>query len=178
MKLFEIFEDKDTLELPDIKVGDEVKIGKWKNRKATVKGFKKDKKDNHPVLKTTKGDTKLFKPRITKIEEVKYDMTYDDLVRNFIHLWSTGDPWGDTVGTLFDVAIELYKRREGPPDEWDFQPGAAIEHYGSGPPKNFRRDPNEEGNEELRHADTETLERFGEMLREIETKLKAEGKDY
>lgn len=71
MKITEILEDKDTLELPDIKVGDEVKIGKWKNRKATVKGFKKDKKDNHPVLKTTKGDTKLFKPRISKIEEYK-----------------------------------------------------------------------------------------------------------
>ena len=69
MKIIEIIEDKDTLELPNIEVGDEVKIGKWKNRKATVKGFKKDKKDNHPVLKTTKGDTKLFKPRITKIEE-------------------------------------------------------------------------------------------------------------
>ena len=68
MKITEILEDKDTLELPDIKVGDEVKIGKWKNRKATVKGFKKDKKDNHPILKTTKGDTKLFKPRISKIE--------------------------------------------------------------------------------------------------------------
>jgi len=60
--------EQDTLELPDINVGDEVKIGRWKNRKATVKGFKKDKKDNHPVLKTTKGDTKLFKPRISKIE--------------------------------------------------------------------------------------------------------------
>ena len=70
MKIIEIVEDKDTLELPDINIGDEVKIGKWKNRKATVKGFKKDKKDNHPILKTTKGDTKLFKPRISKLEEL------------------------------------------------------------------------------------------------------------
>ena len=61
-------EGEQILKLPDIKVGDEVKIGRWKNRKATVKGFKKDKKDNHPILKTTKGDTKLFKPRINKIE--------------------------------------------------------------------------------------------------------------
>lgn len=62
-----IIEDKDTLELPDIKVGDEVKIGRFKNRKATVKGFKKDK-HNHPVLKTTKGDSQLFKPRISKLQ--------------------------------------------------------------------------------------------------------------
>lgn len=73
MKIFELFEDKDTLELPDIKVGDEVKIGRFKNRKAIVKGFKKDKKDNHPILKTTKGDTKLFKPRISKLEEETID---------------------------------------------------------------------------------------------------------
>jgi len=53
---------------PEIEVGDEVKVGKFKNRKATVKGFDTDK-DNQPVLKTTKGDHKLFKPRISKLEK-------------------------------------------------------------------------------------------------------------
>ena len=60
-------EDETTLNPPSISVGDEVKVGKWKNRKAEVKGFTKD--DNgQPVLKTTKGDQKLYKPRVSKLE--------------------------------------------------------------------------------------------------------------
>jgi hypothetical protein len=41
-------------------------VGKFKNRKATVTGFATDE-NNQPVLKTTKGDQKLFKPRIVKL---------------------------------------------------------------------------------------------------------------
>ena len=41
------------LELPDINVGDEVLVGKFKNRKAEVKGFSKDDK-NQPVLRLLK----------------------------------------------------------------------------------------------------------------------------
>lgn len=66
MRAYELEEDKDTLDLPDINVGDEIKVGRFKNRKATIKGFKKDK-HNHPILKTTKGDQQLFKPRISKL---------------------------------------------------------------------------------------------------------------
>lgn len=53
---------------PRIDVGDEVKVGKFKNRKAEVQGFSKDD-HNQPVLKTNKGDQKLFKPRISKLEK-------------------------------------------------------------------------------------------------------------
>ena len=60
-------ESAEKLKLPDMVVGDEIKVGKFKNRKAEIKGFKKDDK-NHPILKTTKGDQKLFKPRISKLE--------------------------------------------------------------------------------------------------------------
>jgi len=67
MRLDDLFEE-DELVLPNIEVGDEVKVGKFKNRKAIVKGFTKDD-HNQPVLKTTKGDQKLFKPRISKLEE-------------------------------------------------------------------------------------------------------------
>ena len=56
----------DTLTLPKIKVGDEVKVGKFKNRKAEVTGFDKDE-NNHPLLKTTKGNQQVFKPRISKL---------------------------------------------------------------------------------------------------------------
>ena len=61
-----VVEAEDTLTLPKISVGDEVMVGKFKNRKAEVKGFSKDD-HNQPVLKTTKGDQKLFKPRISKL---------------------------------------------------------------------------------------------------------------
>lgn len=54
------------LELPDIETGDTVLVGKFKNRKATIKSFTKDG-NNQPVLKTDKGDQKLFKPRIVKL---------------------------------------------------------------------------------------------------------------
>jgi|TARA_B110000444_G_scaffold230476_1_gene237728 hypothetical protein len=57
---------KDILQLPNIEIGDEILVGKFKNRKATVTGFAVDD-NNQPVLKTTKGDQKLFKPRIVKL---------------------------------------------------------------------------------------------------------------
>jgi len=60
------FTEAESYQPPEINVGDEVKVGKFKNRKADVTGFKTDK-NNHPVLKTTKGDQQLFKPRISKL---------------------------------------------------------------------------------------------------------------
>lgn len=71
MRAYEFLaEDNNTLKLPDMNVGDEVKVGRFKNRKAVIKGFKKDD-HGQPVLKTTKGDQKLFKPRISKLEPEK-----------------------------------------------------------------------------------------------------------
>jgi len=66
MRLNELTEGE-TLNPPSISVGDEVKVGKFKNSKAEVKGFKKDD-HGQPVLKTTKGDQKLYKPRVSKLE--------------------------------------------------------------------------------------------------------------
>lgn len=63
MKINEI---ESPLKPPEIEVGDTILVGKFKNRKAEVKGFKTDK-NNHPVLKTDKGDQPLYKPRITKL---------------------------------------------------------------------------------------------------------------
>ncbi len=54
------------LDLPTIEPGDTVLVGKFKNRKAEVKGLTHDDK-GQPVLKTTKGDQKLFKPRLAKL---------------------------------------------------------------------------------------------------------------
>ena len=69
MKLNEL-KDVESYQPPKIEVGDEIKVGRFKNRKATVKSITKDK-NNQPVLKTNKGEHKLFKPRITKLEDEK-----------------------------------------------------------------------------------------------------------
>lgn len=61
-----LHEAEKSLTPPTINVGDEVRVGKYKNKRAEVKGFAKDE-NNQPVLKTNKGDQKLFKPRIAKL---------------------------------------------------------------------------------------------------------------
>src|SRR5690348_3745913 len=58
--------EADSLDLPKLEVGDTLLVGKFKNRKAEITGFDTD--DNgQPVAKTTKGDQKIFKPRIAKL---------------------------------------------------------------------------------------------------------------
>jgi hypothetical protein len=49
-----------------IEIGDTILIGKWKNRKALVKGFGVDEL-NQPIILTNKGEVKMFKFRIPKI---------------------------------------------------------------------------------------------------------------
>lgn len=65
MLIIDLIENK-KITLPTIEVGDSILIGKFKNRKAEIKDFSKDE-NNQPVLKTNKGDQKLFKPRIVKL---------------------------------------------------------------------------------------------------------------
>ena len=65
MRYRDLFETE-KLVPPTIEVGDDILVGKFKNRKAKVKGFKTDD-HNQPVLKTNKGDQKLFKPRVVKL---------------------------------------------------------------------------------------------------------------
>lgn len=54
--------------IPTLKVGDLIFIGKWKNRKAIIKGFSKDK-NNQPIVNTDLGDVSVFKFRIQKLME-------------------------------------------------------------------------------------------------------------
>jgi hypothetical protein len=58
--------ESESYQPPTINKGDKLLVGKFKNSKAEVKGFSKDD-NNQPVLKTTKGDQKLFKPRLVKL---------------------------------------------------------------------------------------------------------------
>jgi len=64
MRLLEITDNK--LKLPDLEVGDILMVGKFKNRKATIKGFTTDK-HGQPVAKTDKGDQAIFKGRVKKL---------------------------------------------------------------------------------------------------------------
>ncbi len=41
-------------------------VGKFKNRTATIKGFKKDK-HGQPIAITDKGDQQIFKGRVKKL---------------------------------------------------------------------------------------------------------------
>ena len=66
MRYYEFAENTKTLNLPKIETGDEIFVGKFKNRKAVIKGFTTDE-HNQPVLKTNKGNQKLFKPRLVKL---------------------------------------------------------------------------------------------------------------
>lgn len=63
-----VVENETTLTPPEIEIGDLLLIGKFKNRKAKVTGFTQDD-HKQPVLKTTKGNTALFKPRIAKLDK-------------------------------------------------------------------------------------------------------------
>lgn len=62
MKLYKpLFETQD-----DIKINDEILMGKFKNKLAIVKGFETDDK-GQPVIFTDKGKTNLYKVRIKKL---------------------------------------------------------------------------------------------------------------
>lgn len=119
-------------------------------------------------------------------QDSKYNITFDDLYRNFIHLWNTGDEWGDVMSALFAVAIEIDRRGEGPPDDWDFNPGAGIKSYEDETDQDKydqavrqQQGTDEDSQyEELKHADTPSLEKFGEMLIRLRDKLDAKGKSY
>lgn len=54
------------ISLPDLNVGDILLVGKFKNRTAEIKSFKTDE-NGQPVAVTTKGEQKIFKPRIKKL---------------------------------------------------------------------------------------------------------------
>lgn len=55
-----------SLILPELKVGDMVCVGKFKNRKATIEGFGTDK-NNQPTVLTDKGEHAVFKFRLQKL---------------------------------------------------------------------------------------------------------------
>lgn len=62
--------DKDTVQLGtlELNTGDVILTGRFKNKKATIKGFAVDE-NNQPVVKTNKGTVKLLTFRIPELME-------------------------------------------------------------------------------------------------------------
>ena len=54
------------MKLPELKIGDIALVGKFKNRKATIEGFGKDK-NGQPTIKTDLGVFPVFKIRLQKL---------------------------------------------------------------------------------------------------------------
>jgi len=52
--------------IPELKVGDIILVGKWKNRRATIKSFSKDS-NNQPTVHTDKGEFPIFHFRVEKL---------------------------------------------------------------------------------------------------------------
>ena len=67
--------DEAKLDLPDLETGDELMVGKFKNRKATIKDFTKDK-NNQPIAVTDKGDQQIFKGRVKKLMPTEEGITW------------------------------------------------------------------------------------------------------
>lgn len=80
MRIFELFPEiyempleelaKEIFNPPAIEVGDDVLTGRFLNKKSKITGFSTDK-NGQPVIKTTKGSSKLFKPRFPKLMGTK-----------------------------------------------------------------------------------------------------------
>ena len=75
--LLDAIDQSPKLELPDIVVGSTVRLGKFKNRLATILGFAADK-HGQPVLITNKGPVSLFKPRLTSLMPTEPDQPLHD----------------------------------------------------------------------------------------------------
>jgi hypothetical protein len=66
MLLIELFENTDSIQLPKLEKGETILGGRFKNKKMTIKSFRKDAK-GQPEAVTDKGTIKLLKPRVPKL---------------------------------------------------------------------------------------------------------------
>jgi len=110
MKLLQLLKE---LELPDLEDGDELMVGKFKNRKATIKGFTKDK-HNQPIAKTDKGDQQIFKGRVKKLMD---EAMFEALQPN--------------KAILDKMKPRPMHEDESMPDDWDemFEKSPALEPF-------------------------------------------------
>ena len=83
-------------------------------------------------------------------------------------LASSGDSFGDCMGWLFPIAIELDVRGDIVPDSWRYRAGALGSHH----------EPDCYVAEVLQDYDSETLTKFGNVLSRYQSKLHAAGLTY
>ena len=115
---------EEKISLPDLETDDEMMVGKFKNRKATITGFKKDK-NNQPIAKTDKGDQQIFKGRIKKLmpDEKLDEVNRDDMGHEVDDIGTSYGLWGEPddlewVGKIGKYPVALnnirgqYNRRE------------------------------------------------------------------
>jgi len=86
-------------ESEDIKVGDTILTGRFKNSPAVVKGFGTDK-NNQPTVKTTKGEISLYKFRIQKLMKAK-DESVTESQDTKSDLQAISDKWRSKGVDLF-----------------------------------------------------------------------------
>lgn len=86
-KEFNENENKGTYQPPELSVGDALRVGKFKNVKAEIQGFSKDK-NNQPTVKTDKGTQQLFKPRISKLMPDQVKEGANKFTDEIINEWS------------------------------------------------------------------------------------------
>lgn len=91
-------------------------------------------------------------------------------LKSFYRMCRDGDEWGDCMGALFSVAEEMYYREIGPPDDWQYNPGAGC----SGDPRRL----DSLWHPELENVTDEALCNFGALLMRYRGMLKHAGKDY
>jgi len=109
-------EKEDSLQLPKLNVGDELMVGKFKNRKATIKGFDTEKKTGQPIAKTDKGPQQIFKGRVKKLMPEDLD---ESLEKAYSYEWNTQDAsdwFGDfktQSGKKVAVSISIYEYASG-----------------------------------------------------------------
>lgn len=120
-----------------------------------------------------------------------FDVSYDDLSRKFVHLVKTSDELEITMGVIFAIAKELYKRGKGPKVLYSKKPLSRDndrkmsdqEKYDQAVKRQQGKDKSTDRDAltdymDLEHVNTPTLEKFGVFLLDLRSKLEAEGKDY
>ena len=105
------------VKLPSIETGDTILIGKFKNRKAEVKGLTTDS-NNQPVIKTNKGDVNAFKFRVAKLMPGADKKATDEAVMftysEFLEEQESASLYVfDIDETLFKTAAKIHVVRDG-----------------------------------------------------------------
>ena len=94
---------------------------------------------------------------------------YAYLREEYLLTHDSGDKFGSVMGWLFPLCAELLIRGDGPPDDWEYRPGALGAHH---------EDDDDYIVECFDEVDSDTLIRFGNVLRRYRNWLAIREEDY